>query len=591
MAEIIIDITELEQGTIGNSGNDTSSTRVRSPGYFTLPESADEIKVSIISEAVNGKTVYTNIMGYGSSGNLVNDYGWKSSGTAVTLSQEVTSFRICLRYSDSSSIYPSDIQSCSAAIVYAPITWFIGENGFPTNSEFIDIPEKAMEKPYPLAVWRIEDTESDGFLFSENGMPYNMLLPELRSYRFEQVLQSEYITVHGHLTRQNDFDNNGLAVLQPISCEINEELNGEYSLQIKLPIDEVGKWTYIQEMNYVKAMGQIFRINSVEFSDSGSKQEVTANADHVFYQLNDAWIFPNSILHYHTDMYSILRELLLLSRTIHLDGEILFGYETSSDIQNINTKILSSKWGSPNSFQNGSTPTELIMGSDGFIANFGGELYRSNFYFSINKRMEHSSDNAFEIRIGLNLKGIKRKVDLSTVCTYLKCYDNFGGWFAVSYTPAAIGFIPHHITRTINFQYDSPNAEVLANDTMNYWYQHGAPLISYTIDLEDVSQNSDFQEFTGKPNFKVGNIGTIYDERLGAPIKLKITRTKTDATTGKVTSVTFGATRQFMNHNYNTQVVEFDVPLHKESAVQVTDIRGRSLRTLDGYKLMRKLEV
>ena len=170
MAEIIIDITELEQGTIGNSGNDTSSTRVRSPGYFTLPESADEIKVSIISEAVNGKTVYTNIMGYGSSGNLVNDYGWKSSGTAVTLSQEVTSFRICLRYSDSSSIYPSDIQSCSAAIVYAPITWFIGENGFPTNTEFIDIPEKAMGKPYPLAMWRIEPGMNDGF-------PFNKLMP------------------------------------------------------------------------------------------------------------------------------------------------------------------------------------------------------------------------------------------------------------------------------------------------------------------------------------------------------------------------------------------------------------------------------
>ena len=66
MAEIIIDITELEQGTIGNSGNDTSSTRVRSPGYFTLPESTDKIKVSIIAESVNGKTVYTNIMGYGS---------------------------------------------------------------------------------------------------------------------------------------------------------------------------------------------------------------------------------------------------------------------------------------------------------------------------------------------------------------------------------------------------------------------------------------------------------------------------------------------------------------------------------------------
>lgn len=167
MAEIIIDITELEQGTIVSSGNDTSSTRVRSPGYFTLPESPDNINVSVIAEAVSGKTVYTNIMGYESGGNLVSDYGWKSSGEAVTLSQEVTSFRICLRYSDNSSIQPSDIQSCSAKISYAPISWLIGENGYPINTEFIDAPEKAMNKPYPLAMWRIEDDVNKKFPFNE----------------------------------------------------------------------------------------------------------------------------------------------------------------------------------------------------------------------------------------------------------------------------------------------------------------------------------------------------------------------------------------------------------------------------------------
>ena len=592
MAEIIIDIPELEQGTIGSSGNDSSSTRVRSPGYFTLPESADNISASVSAEAVNGKTVYTNIMGYGSGGNLVSDYGWKLSGEAVTLSQEVTSFRICLRYSDSSSIYPSDIQSCSAKISYAPLSWHIGENGFPTNTEFIDAPAKAMDKPYPLAMWRIEETEYDGFLFSENGLPYNMLLPELKAYRFETVLQKDYITVYDHLTKQNDFNNNGLAVLEPISCNINEELNGEYSLEIKLPVDEAGKWTYIKEMNFIKALGQIFRINLVEYSDSGGKQEVTANAVHIFYQWNDAWVFPNSRLHPYKGLYGLLRELLINSRTYSFtdDSQVMFGYNYSSDIEDINTQVAVEKYLS-NAFPNGSTPTEVIMGSDGFIANFGGELYRNNFYFSIDKRMEHSSDNAFEIRIGLNLKGIKRKVDLTTFCTYLKGYDNFGGWFAVSYTDTIVGIVPHHVTRTVNFQYDEPNEDVLASDTMKYFDQYCAPLISYTVDLEDVSGNSDFQEFTGKPSFKVGNIGTIYDERLGLPIKLKITRTKTDAITGKVTSVTFGATRQFMSHNYNSQVVGFDIPLHKDSAVPVTDVRGRKLKTLDNYRIMRRLEV
>ena len=48
-------------------------------------------------------------------------------------------------------------------------TWVIGENGFPTNTEFIDIPEKAMDEPYPDAMWRIKDD-------SNNKSPFNELL-------------------------------------------------------------------------------------------------------------------------------------------------------------------------------------------------------------------------------------------------------------------------------------------------------------------------------------------------------------------------------------------------------------------------------
>lgn len=51
------------------------------------------------------------------------------------------------------------------------ITWYIGEDGFPTNIEFIDVPEKAMEKPYPKAVWRIDSVFN-------NGLPYHELLKQ-----------------------------------------------------------------------------------------------------------------------------------------------------------------------------------------------------------------------------------------------------------------------------------------------------------------------------------------------------------------------------------------------------------------------------
>ncbi len=50
-------------------------------------------------------------------------------------------------------------------------TWVIGADGFPTNTNFIDIPSNPMEKPYPHAMWRIEPGVN-------NGLPFNKLMPQ-----------------------------------------------------------------------------------------------------------------------------------------------------------------------------------------------------------------------------------------------------------------------------------------------------------------------------------------------------------------------------------------------------------------------------
>lgn len=581
-------ISDFTQGGfyISNNEDYDSNSEIRS-GWINLPYQPFKITIqtdyqwSFVCADNNGNFIQ-----------ISESSGYKNGGYVVDLHSYSWIKKIRIELHNNDGISPPE--SCTFQEL-SP--WFMSDDDMPTTSEFIDVPEKAIEKPYPDALWRIEDTEKNGYLYSNDGFAYNMLLPELKNYRFERVYQSEYITVHGHLTKQNDFGNNGLAVLQPLSCDISEELNGEYSLQIVLPVDEIGKWTYLKEMNYIKAMGQIFRINQVEYSESGKSQQVSANAVHCFYIWNDWAIEPKSRIQFFGDenkktsmealINGMLRAMWKMYNTPE-QGTPKFTY--TSDINDIDAIVASEKWGRFGTLQSVGTATELIMGNDGFIANFGGELYRNNFYFSINKKMENSDEDAFNIHIGFNLKGIKRKVDISTACTYLECRDNFGQAFAVSYTPASIAFIAHPITRRIDFQYDEPNMNLLEADTMKYWYQHGVPLISYTIDLEDVTDNSDFREFTGKPKYKVGNSGTIYDERLGSPIKLKITKTKTDAITGKVVSVTFGASRQFAGYNVNTQIVEYDVPLNKTQYMPLRDVRGRMLKTQDGYKLMKKTE-
>ena len=49
------------------------------------------------------------------------------------------------------------------------MSWIM-QDGYPTNTDFIDLPSAAMATPYPHALWRITEGVNDG-------LPYNMLMP------------------------------------------------------------------------------------------------------------------------------------------------------------------------------------------------------------------------------------------------------------------------------------------------------------------------------------------------------------------------------------------------------------------------------
>lgn len=72
------------------------------------------------------------------------------------------------------------------------------------------------------------------------------------------------IIIYDKKTTKGNFDNNGLAVLNEcIKCEVNEEQNGDYSLEIHYPsISKKAK--YFVKYNILKVDGQLFRIYKVE---------------------------------------------------------------------------------------------------------------------------------------------------------------------------------------------------------------------------------------------------------------------------------------------------------------------------------------
>lgn len=361
-----------------------------------------------------------------------------------------------------------------------------------------------------------------------------------------EVYENPYLTVYDMETKQDNFDNHGLAILCPTSGRIVEELNGEYSLSFTHPRDTDNKWQYVLEMNVVKALGQLFVIQKVDEVQSGGSGYVSAYAEHITYTLNDKWIFPPVTIAGYNGQ-ALIDSIMQQATDLGYDWQTTYDFDVTTDLN------------APEGFRDwyemseGVTPYEMLIGGNGFVAKLGGELYRDNFHMSINSRMEGARDNAFELAIGYNLTGIKRTVDLTTFCTYLRGYDvsngDYDNWFAVGWDPSTLPRpYPREVVRSTNFYFDHPEyAEEgqLERETMLFFNQNCAPLVSYELNVVDLRRNPDYKMFSNNYRFKVGDKGRVWDERLQAWLELEITRTEHDIITGDCVKVVIGTQRSF----------------------------------------------
>lgn len=114
-------------------------------------------KFTAYIEGRNASQLQYNFVGYNSSGTTVVDLYWYDSGTEITIPtrNDIATWRLWFRFSDNSSISPSDITLCTAE--YKTI-WHIGDDGLPYNED-APISAPPIEAPYPLGLWRIESGE------------------------------------------------------------------------------------------------------------------------------------------------------------------------------------------------------------------------------------------------------------------------------------------------------------------------------------------------------------------------------------------------------------------------------------------------
>lgn len=453
--------------------------------------------------------------------------------------------------------------------------WVNNSGDYVTNTEFVwSIPDAP--RPSEIEhIWKVDPAVNGGY-------PYINLFLDLLRLDIRPVRQLPYICVFAMRTPKEQFTSNGLAILTPTSCEVSEDINAMFCVNLEHPIDAEHRYELLKIGNILKVNEQLFTIKRVETQYTGNSGKVLCYAEHIFYQLNDGWIYPVTYL-YGGSGQGAISNITSHTEYERRDGAWIYGYDGHSDLT----------FEAPfrKEVDAGCTPVEALIGSGGLIEKKGGELYRDNFYYSINSRMENARNKAFDIRVGKNLQGIKRNVDMSSMVTYFRAIEpETGAWWAVAWDFGAwFGDVfPHYVVRSQNFSApsDDPNfdwdtwfSETLVEEGMAFFRKNGKPIIGYEINLEDVRQNPDFS-MTADESFRVGDIGTVYDERLGGALEIEITGTVYDALRGKVMSVTIGDKQSFVstsmpNITFDVVPREFQTPIFDADGAIILDADGK----------------
>ncbi len=378
----------------------------------------------------------------------------------------------------------------------------------------------------------------------------------------------EYITVYK--SNETNFEHNGLRVLSPTSCKITEILNGEYSLSLTHPFDAEGSWKFLTEFNIIKCQGQLFRIYSKRTStNSNGTAERSIEAMHIFYDLNFYFIAdtrpvykncPDAINWIMDHTYTLRKrdENGQAVNTIPPTSEFTFdsdlcGDNLEDDIQYRHT-----------AYYEKMSVAKAIMGADNAVVNvWGGEILRDNFHFEVNKR--RGKDNAFCIRYGADMLGIKETVDYSSYCESIYWVgtfksdvgdDKYSGVACLERIGMPILPVSpmKYLKLTLSEQdvnnTDSTTIKAAFNKAAkDYMMTNCSPIINYCVSFANLRNVEKYKDFLNLQNYNLGDTGIIYNEVLGINTTQQIVKKTIDGITGEILSIDLGSLRKNFTSN------------------------------------------
>ncbi|MDU4318491.1 MAG: phage tail spike protein, partial [Clostridium sp.] len=335
-----------------------------------------------------------------------------------------------------------------------------------------------------------------------------------------------------YLKTNTNYEMNGDMLLTPISCHYKKS---EYLVTLEHPIDDIGRWKYIDYENVIAAeedgKKKLYRI----FNVVKSLYSITAYARPLFFDLID-----NILLDVRPTLKNGEEALNII-----LEGT---GFTGHSNISTVNTSYYVRK-----------NIVEAILGDDenSFLNRWGGEVLLDNFDIYINDKI--GSDNGVRVEFGYNLNEIEEDINIEEVATRI-IPVGYNGIMLDGSTPWVDSPLINKYTkpkmRVINFDdvkvkesetdeegfntIEEARAELIKR--CNKLYEEGIdkPSVNYKIDMINLANTTAYKDYIKLVTVNEGDTVTCYIPGLDIDVKARVIDFEKDLITGEYISLELG---------------------------------------------------
>nr|WP_246582886.1 phage tail spike protein [Clostridium mobile] len=382
-----------------------------------------------------------------------------------------------------------------------------------------------------------------------------------------------------------DFTHNGICILEPSYCVVEEELNGIYELELEHSIDTNDRWQYLVEGNIIKAStpqgDQLFRICRKQ----KTMNNVFVNARHIFYDLVDN--FLEDVRPTNLNGAGALEWILSNTQYHH-------NFKSTSDIETLNTAYFIRK-----------NPVEAI---NTVIEKWSGELVRDNYIIKL--LTQRGEDRGVTIRYGKNLIGIEEQLDLDSVITKLVPQGFNGLLLPERYIDSPlINNYPHPKICKFEFsnvKIDEENGiteekavtelRKVATDWMDK-NKIDIPKVNYTVNFVELSKTEKYKDYAVLERVYLGDIVTVKHEKLGFDLKSKVIKYRWDSIREKYIEIELGNFKEniadsFRDIDKTLNEISDAMEIGKSDLSKAIDNATDLLTTaMSGYVLKRENEI